>query len=119
MEQENMQKAIAAHGQWKERLIQAIEAGQSDFDPQVVKQPDQCEFGKWLYGSEISAEAKRSSYYEKAVDLHAKFHVEAGQVLSAALQGDKDGAKGLMAPESEFSKLSSTLTDTLKEWSAT
>lgn len=118
MKQDNIAKAIAAHGQWKERLIQAIEAGTSDFDPDVVKQPDRCEFGKWLYGSEISNEAKSSDYYDKAVDLHAKFHVEAGKVLSAALRGDKQDAKRMMAPQSEFADLSSELTQTLNAWAS-
>lgn len=117
MEQENVSKAIAAHAQWKERLTQAIEQGKSDFDPDVVKQPDKCEFGKWLYGSNISPEAKSSDFYGKVIDLHAKFHTQAGQVLSAALQGDKEGAKQMMAPESQFFQLSSTLTDTLNDWS--
>ncbi len=118
MEKENIDKAIAAHAEWKDRLSNAIESGQSDFDPAVVKLPDKCAFGKWLYGDTISGEAKTSTYYNTAVDLHAKFHVEAGKVLELALQGEKGQAKELMGPESEFAKLSSTLTDTLNEWEA-
>ena len=118
METENITKAIAAHGQWKERLANAIASGTSDFDPEVVKLPDRCEFGKWLYGSNISPDAKGSDYYQKALDLHAQFHVEAGSVLSLALQGDKAQAEKLMAPGSTFDGLSSTLTELLNEWKA-
>jgi hypothetical protein len=118
METENITKAISAHGQWKERLANAIASGTSDFDPEVVKLPDRCEFGKWLYGSDISPDAKGSDYYQKAVDLHAQFHVEAGTVLSLALQGNTAQAENLMAPGSEFARLSTTLTEVLNEWKA-
>lgn len=118
MDVENISNAISAHGAWKERLVSAIASGTSDFDPDVVKQPDKCEFGKWLYGDDISADAKGSDYYNKSVDLHAQFHVEAGNVLSLALQGNKDEAEKLIGPDSEFTKLSSTLTDLLNEWKA-
>ncbi len=116
MENENISNAIAAHGAWKERLVGAIESGTSDFDPDVVKQPDKCEFGKWLYGDDISADAKSSDFYQKSVDLHAQFHVEAGRVLSLALQGNKDEAEKLIGPDSAFTEISSTLTDLLNEW---
>lgn len=118
MENENIEKAIAAHGAWKDRLTNTIASGTSDFDPEVVKQPDKCEFGKWLYGGDISSEAKVTVYYTKSVDLHAKFHVEASKILSLALQGNKADAEGLMGDDSEFIKLSSTLTDLLNEWKA-
>ena len=116
MQSENISKAISAHGAWKERLINAIASGTSDFDPDVVKQPDKCEFGKWLYGDDISTDAKGSDYYNKSVELHARFHIEAGKVLSLALQGNKAEAEKLIGPDSEFTKLSTTLTDLLNEW---
>lgn len=116
MENENIDKAIAAHGAWKERLSNTIASGTSDFDPEVVKLPDQCEFGKWLYGNDISAEAKGGEYYPKCEDLHAKFHVEAGKILSSALQGNKAEAEALMSDDSEFTTTSSTLIDLLGEW---
>lgn len=117
MEAENIDKAIAAHGAWKERLTSTIASGTSDFDPEVVKQPDKCEFGKWLYG-DISAEAKDTDYYTKSVDLHAKFHIEAGKILALALQGEKADAEALMGDNSEFITLSATLIDLLNEWKA-
>ncbi|MGB0126992.1 MAG: CZB domain-containing protein [Rhodocyclaceae bacterium] len=118
MEAENITKAISAHGQWKERLANAIASGTSDFDPEVVKLPDRCEFGKWLYGDNIPAGAKGSDYYRKALDLHAQFHAEAGTVLGLALQGERAKAEGLMTAGSKFDSLSTTLTTLLNEWKA-
>jgi hypothetical protein len=118
MENENITRAISAHGQWKERLAHAIWSGASDFNPDVVKLPDRCELGAWLYGKDIAAEAKASVYYQEAVDVHAKFHVEAGTVLSLALRGDMATAEKLMAPGSAFADLSATLIEVLNEWKA-
>lgn len=118
MDTENITKAISAHGQWKERLAHAIWSGTSEFNPEVVKLPDRCELGQWLYGSDIAADAKASAYYQKAVDVHAQFHVEASTVLSLALQGDMAQAEKRMAPGSAFANLSTTLTDVLKDWKA-
>lgn len=118
METENITKAISAHGQWKDRLAHAIWSGASDFNPDVVKLPDRCELGAWLHGGDIAADAKASAYYQKAVDVHARFHVEASAVLSLALQGDMAQAEKRMAPGSDFYNLSATLTDVLSEWKA-
>lgn len=43
-------KAIAAHGQWKVRLQQAIDTGQSEWSVEQVTVDDQCVLGKWIYG---------------------------------------------------------------------
>lgn len=118
MEKENISKAISSHGQWKERLAHAIWSGASDFNPEIVKLPDRCELGQWLYGADISPDAKGSAYYQRAVDLHAQFHVEAATVLGVALQGDRIQAEKLMAPGSKYANLSSTFTDVLNEWKA-
>jgi len=141
MEREHITKAISAHRRWKERLAIAIASGTggfvpedvkmpsrwlaiaiavgtSDFDPEVIKLPDRCEFGKWLYGSDISPDVRGSNYYRKVLDLHAQFHVEAATILSLALQGDKALAEKLMAPGSKFDSLSTTLTELLEEWNA-
>jgi hypothetical protein len=118
METENITKAISAHGQWKDKLAHAIWSGASDFSPDVVKLPDRCELGAWLHGSGIAADAKGSAYYQQAVDVHAKFHVEASTVLSLALQGDMAQAEKRMAPGSAFADLSNKLTEVLNEWKA-
>ncbi len=116
MGKENLTNAIAAHAQWKERLNASIESGTSDFDPSVVKLPNKCEFGQWLYGDAISDDIKESGYYKKAIDLHAQFHVEAAKVLTLALAGNTDEATKLMGAGSEFSNRSSELTSTIEEW---
>ncbi len=81
-----------------------------------MKLPNKCEFGKWLYGNTISDDIKESNYYQKVVDLHAQFHVEAAKVLTLALAGNRDEATKLMGTGSEFANRSSELTRTIEEW---
>ena len=64
---DSINKGISAHGMWKQRLLDAIKTGQSEWSPANVKQDNQCEFGKWLYS--CSAEVKNSPHYNEIKDL--------------------------------------------------
>ena len=112
-----IEKAIAAHGQWKQKLRNAIDTGQSESTPERVKQDNNCSFGKWLHGR-IDPAVKSMPHYQEIVALHAEFHKAAGHVLELALQGAKEEAKALIGLGSDFSKLSSRLTAKMKEWQA-
>ena len=71
--QQQITAAVSAHGQWKARLATAIKEGKSEFAPAVVRQDNQCAFGKWLY-NEIDAASKTDPHYAKVKALHATFH---------------------------------------------
>jgi len=43
---EEITKAISAHGNWKQRLRQAIESGNSEYTVEKLKVDNQCDFGK-------------------------------------------------------------------------
>jgi len=43
---EAITKGIGAHGMWKQRIIDAINKGESEWTPAIVAQDNQCEFGK-------------------------------------------------------------------------
>jgi len=111
--QDEIEKGIGAHGLWKQRLIDAIETGKSDFTPETVSMDNQCVFGKWLYGCD---HCKSSPYYEDVRELHAKFHQQAGTVLQHALAVQKTQAEELISIGSEYRKISSALTLKLIEW---
>ncbi len=111
---EAITKGIAAHGLWKQRLIDAIKTGQSEWTPDVVCQDNQCEFGKWLYA--CSTEEKSSSHYETIRNLHADFHKTAAHVLELALQGNATEAQDKIGPDSEYADKSRHLTRQLMEW---
>ena len=111
---EAIAKGVGAHGLWKQRLIDAIKTGQSEWTPDIVCQDNQCEFGKWLYS--CSAEEKSSPHYETIRSLHADFHKSAAQVLELALKGNSGEAQEKIGPDSEYTEKSSALTREMMNW---
>jgi hypothetical protein len=116
---EMIQKAIAAHASWKARLRSAINTGIFDVAPEVIKLDNQCEFGKWMYGPVFSAAEKQSQNYRTAMELHAKFHREAAQIVEWATTGKKEEAMKAMSIEGSYTKASSALTKELVQWRLT
>jgi hypothetical protein len=109
-------KGIGAHGMWKQRLLDAIKTGQSEWTPSTVSQDNQCEFGKWLYS--CSAQEKSSPHYNNIKDLHAQFHKAAANVLDLALTGKKPEAEKAIGTDSEYMTASSALTKEMRNWKA-
>ena len=114
---EEIDKAISAHGMWKQKLRQAINSGECESTPDRVKMDCNCSFGKWLH-HRIEPSAKESHFYDEAVELHANFHLEAGAILELALGGEVGRANDLLAIGGNFAKYSGALTKTLKNWQA-
>lgn len=113
---EEIDNAIGAHGMWKSRLKIAIDTGKSEVPVEVIRQDNHCVFGKWLYGSSLTAADKSSSHYKTVKDLHAAFHKSAAQVAELALAGKKAEAEKLMGLGGEYSTVSSKLTQAMLEW---
>jgi len=109
-------KAIGAHGMWKSRLQRAIDQGASDVNITEVRQDNQCEFGKWLYGAELATNAKTSPHYEQCRRLHREFHLAASKVLTLAIGNKKTEATHAMSPDSDFAKVSTALTKAMMDW---
>lgn len=107
-------KAVGAHGMWKNRLVNAIATGKCEIPAAQAKQDNQCEFGKWLYGSTLTIQDKANPGYAKVKDLHAKFHGCAGRALECVAANDKAGAQKLL--DSDFTSISSELTRAMMEW---
>jgi len=109
-------KAIGAHGLWKSRLHKAIEEGASSVSAAEARQDNQCDFGKWLYGGDLTAEVKRSPHYEECRRLHRDFHLAASKVLTLALSNKKTEATHAMSTDSEFAGVSFALTKAMMDW---
>jgi hypothetical protein len=112
--EQQIQRAIEAHAEWKVRLNSAIETGRSSHAVAVVCQDNQCELGRWLY--DLDAATKSSSRWACVRNTHAQFHREAAGILSLALAGDKQAAKSRMNYSSPFAGLSNRLTAELAAW---
>ncbi len=109
-----IKKAMGAHGAWKLKLRTAINVGRSEITPAKAACDDQCEFGKWLYGSTIDRETRSGMPYQVVRRLHAEFHGCAGKVLSLALSQRKTEAAALL--EGEFTERSAKLVRALTKW---
>lgn len=108
--------SMGAHSSWKEKLQKAIASGASDVSVTAMRQDNQCDFGKWLYGRELSEEEKRSAHYEQCQRLHRQFHLEVSKVLTLALASKKAEAARAMEPGSDFAICSTNLTKAMTDW---
>ena len=102
--------------------------GRDDFirpsKPEAVNSPlppshriVECAFGKFLYSNTDPA-VRNSAHWRTCLDLHSRFHQSAARVLQLAVNGNKEAAKKEMDPQSEFIKLSRTLTAEMLKWQA-
>jgi hypothetical protein len=112
--QEEIIKAIGAHGMWKSRLMTAIDSSKSTFTVESVGKDDVCDFGKWLHG--LSASDKSSPHYAAVLALHAEFHRATSAVLRLAIEGKKEAATAAMGPNSEYATATSKLTQAMMIW---
>lgn len=106
--------AIGAHGLWKGKLREPIRSGSMDADPRTVRLDDRCKFGQWLHGAAIPRATNASPAYRECLDLHARFHAAAAQVLELALAGKTREAEAAVAAGSPT--LSHKLTDAMMRW---
>lgn len=111
---EAINKAIGAHGLWKQRLRTAIETGHFDQPLEQVQSDGHCDFGKWLksLGPEEAQQARGYGIQE----LHAAFHQEAGRVLALTLQGQRILAEAAMEEGGAFTSTSTQLTMAMMSW---
>lgn len=116
---ESLNQAIAAHGIWKARLMQAIQTGKCEVRAQDAYRDDACAFGKWLHSCSGSPQGQgrdQGAHYAAVFDLHRRFHGAAGRVLDLALAGKKDEALKLLGTKSEYATISLQLTREIMEW---
>jgi methyl-accepting chemotaxis protein len=113
----HIDRAMAAHGNWKTRLRDAIHSGKSDANVATVAVDNACEFGKWFLSL---PNAERGSAQGRVVQtLHAQFHRAAANVLEMALAGRREEAELAMGTTKEFAQVSAKLTVAMIEWKNT
>jgi hypothetical protein len=113
---DSLDKAIAAHAGWKARLRAAARTGTFEVATATVKADDRCDFGKWLYGKDLTPEERQGEHYQKVRTLHAQFHQHAAQVVELATLGQKAEAEQAIALGSPYAQVSTELTGALVKW---
>jgi chemoreceptor zinc-binding protein len=112
-------KAIAAHGNWKLRLRSAIDTKSIDVPVEKIRTDNQCPFGEWLYGAALTANDKSSPHYRAVRELHAAFHQSAATVVELVMSGKQADAERMVGRGGDFLELSMKLTLALMEWKKT
>lgn len=88
----NFKTAIDAHMKWKVRLEKCLENDNEEgLQVEVVSRDDQCPLGKWIQGPGGERFGHLREFQEMKME-HARFHLNAGDVLACCLAGDKEGA---------------------------
>ena len=77
----NLKNVIDAHLEWKVKLQSTLDGTSTDkYEVQTVSQDNLCILGKWLYGPGKQLYAQMPEY-EALRQIHADFHVCAGDIL--------------------------------------
>jgi hypothetical protein len=109
-------KALEAHGAWKDRLMEAVYSGKVDVPVANIRTDNQCAFGKWLYGTTLTDEDRATEHYSNVVRLHAEFHKVAAQIAGLATVGKRSEAQRMLEFGNEYTKVSGQLSLALKRW---
>ncbi len=114
---DDIDKAIAQHGLWKQRFHSAIAHGADLIELAEVQADDACDFGNWLYGL---PPAVQDTEQGKAVsELHLAFHTEAARIMLLALEEHVAEAVQALEPGCLYAQLSEQLTSAMIQWKAT
>lgn len=89
--------AIAAHGNWKKRLLDFVAGSGEHLDPAIVGRDDQCALGCWIHGDGRLLRAD-PNYADLKIE-HAGFHHCAAEVIRAQLAGNSVLARGRIVGE--------------------
>jgi len=111
---QDIEKGLNSHVLWKQRLLDAVIIGKSEFKVEQVQVDNGCEFGKWLYG--LSKQDQNSTDFQSVKDLHADFHKSAAKILNLALSGKRMEAQNHLDYKSEYSRLTGKLVLALNNW---
>jgi len=114
LKKEAIEAALTAHSAWKARLLDAINNGESEFKPDVVKKDNACLFGQWLY--KLSPEEAQGEDFVKVKALHAEFHEVASEILKLAVSGKKEEAIKKLEPGGGYGNISGKLVLALNNW---
>jgi len=92
----DLKGALDDHTAWTQRLENKI-AGNSNEDLDVysiarIASDSECKLGQWIHGDDARQFADKAALNELR-QVHADFHLKAGEVLMSIFNGEQDGAK--------------------------
>jgi len=103
----DLDKAIAAHAEWKIKLRSAMTTGER-LDVAAISADNCCELGRWLHG-DGAARLKSQPLFAECVSNHAAFHREAGKVAQAINAKQLERAEAMLTTGSSYASASSAV----------
>lgn len=110
----NLDEAIKAHANWKNKLRAAI-SRQEQLDVDTVSRDDCCEMGKWLHGGGKAKFGSRPRFVE-LLQAHRGFHQEAGKVARKVNQGAYEEADKMLNSDTGYSRASHKVTQLIVQF---
>lgn len=101
----DIQTAMAAHENWKLRLMAYLEGNSSEqFSPEVICFDNHCDLGQWIHGKG-QAHLGKFSGFTTLLEHHKMFHYAASNVVALSQAGkDAEAHKMLEGSFATFSK---------------
>jgi methyl-accepting chemotaxis protein len=107
----DVDKVIAAHGQWKTKFRAAINR-KEQMDSETIARDDCCELGKWIHGP-IKMRIGRHPQFTELLGGHKRFHIEAGEIARTINRQNFSNAAKMLEHGSAFAAASTEVTNLL------
>jgi methyl-accepting chemotaxis protein len=107
----DVDKVIAAHGQWKTKFRVAINR-KDQLDAATIARDDCCELGKWIHGP-IKMRLGRHPQFTELLRSHMRFHIEAGEIARTINQQSFVNATKMLDHGSPFAAASTAVANLL------
>lgn len=101
----NLEEAVQKHAAWKMTFRAAI-ARKERLDAPTIAKDDCCMVGQWLHGEGRTRWSSRPEF-QRALDKHKAFHVEAGKVASLINAGKYTEAEAALGNGTAYAGASS------------
>jgi methyl-accepting chemotaxis protein len=101
----NLEEAVQKHAEWKLKFRSAI-SKKEQMDAATIGKDNCCTVGQWLYG-EGKARWGSKPEFQKALDKHKAFHVQAGQVAGLINAGKYAEAETALSNGTAYASASS------------
>jgi hypothetical protein len=108
--------AMTSHVCCKYYLSKAMSTGVCNPPSSVIRDYKVCQFGKWLYSSDLPREILASPYYTSIIKIHIDFHHTASEVMKMIEIGEINKAKKMMLDNGLYSMNSKKLRDEFSAW---
>jgi len=100
----NLDEAVQKHAEWKLKFRGAINK-QEQMDAATIRRDDCCQVGEWLYGDGKKTCGSKPEF-QRAVDKHKAFHIEAGKVAGLINSGKYAEAEAALGAGTSYASAS-------------